>query len=83
MPWSDGRRWVRAGFRSPRRPYRDAADPWLAAGTMLEYIVNISGPGMAAGAPVMNAGDENELPDFIQELAGSFRGWREGCVVVP
>jgi hypothetical protein len=37
----------------PRRPYRDAANPWLAADTMLEYIVKISGPGMAAEAPVM------------------------------
>jgi len=42
---------------------------------MLEYTVRISAPGMTAETTVMNAGDGNELPEFIQELAGSFRGW--------
>jgi hypothetical protein len=76
VSWSDGRHWVRVEFSSPRRPYRDATNSWLAADTMLEYIVKISGPGMAAEAPVMNTSDRSELPDFIHELADNFRGWR-------
>jgi Family of unknown function (DUF6228) len=75
VSWSDGRRWARVEFSAPRRPYRDATNPWLAADTMLEYIVKVSGHGMVAEAPVMNLGDGIELPDFIQELAHNFRGW--------
>lgn len=76
LTWGRGDRWARIQFASPHYSYRDPSNPYLAADDMVEYVVQISGPGLTAEAPVMNlSGEGDGLLQFFEVLADEFRGW--------